>query len=148
VVSFELCRTSADGEDMVWADTGDLYVRDEAWVARVLRRAEGEALRLVNAYEVARQLERDALLGELLGCPVGTRYTRYSDAHYCVTGDMKHGPYIKGDLSDTLIGPRLVEGAYRHGEMQGVWKQYDADGILLSSTEWHSGDRVGWGGGF
>ncbi len=145
---FELCRVSSDGPDQVWFDAGELELRDPAWAARVLRRAEGEAVRLVNAYEIDRQLERDTLLGELLGCPAGTGFVRDSEAAYCAAGGLKHGPYIKGELGDTLLGPRLVEGWYQSGKMHGMWKQFDADGRLLSTTEWQHGERVGWGGGF
>jgi hypothetical protein len=148
VVAFELCRVDDDGADMVWSDVGELEVRDEAWVGRVLRRAEAEALRLVNAYEADRQVERIAILGRLLGCPAGTRYERSSSAHYCVSGEVKHGPYVEGELTDTLVGARQVMGAYLSGQKHGDWLQFDAEGRLLSTTEWQHGARVGWGGGF
>jgi hypothetical protein len=148
VATFELCRTEADAPDQLWVDSGELELRDEVWVARVLRRAEAEATRLVAAYEVDREVERNAILSELLGCPEGTHYRRGGDNHYGVSGEVKHGPHIKGDLTETLVGPRLVEGAYLNGEMHGVWKQYDEQGALLSSTEWQHGQRVGWGTGF
>jgi hypothetical protein len=148
VAVFELCRVDDDGPDRLWTDSGELELRDEVWVARVLRRAEGEAMRLVEAYEADRRVERDAILGALLGCPPGAAYRVSGDAHYCASGELKHGPYIKGDLSETLIGPRLVEGAYHHGQMHGLWRQWDADGNQLSAVEWQHGQRVGWGGGF
>jgi hypothetical protein len=148
VVSIELCRVHEDDPDQIRADLGELELRDVAWVARVLRRAEGEALRMVNAYEADRQLERDVILGELLGCPAGTSYRRDDDAHYCASGETRHGPYIQGDLTDTLVGVRLVQGWYLDGEKHGDWKQHDADGRLLETVEWQYGERVGWGGGF
>jgi hypothetical protein len=102
----------------------------------------------VDAYDSDRGMARDRILGELLGCPAGTRYQHDGDAHYCASGGVKHGPYVKGELTATLVGPRLVEGAYLNGLMHGVWTQYDAEGRALSSTEWQHGARVGWGGGF
>lgn len=148
LVAFELCRTDDDGPDQVWSDVGELEIRDEAWVARVLRRAEGEALRLVNTYEAARKVERDAILVALLGCPEGTRYERGAAVHFCVSGDLRHGPYVEGELTDTLVGVRQLEGWYLNGQKHGDWKSYDTEGRLLSTTEWQYGERVGWGGGF
>jgi len=148
VVTFELCRVDDAGPDMLWHDAAELELRDEIWVARVLRRAEAEAIHTVNLYESDREIERNFILGELLGCPVGTGYVNSADAHYCASNEVKHGPYIKGDLTPTLVGLRLVEGAYLNGEMHGDWKQYDAEGHLLSTVEWQHGQRVGWGGGF
>ncbi len=148
VAVFELCRVDSDGPDQVWFDVGELELRDEAWVARVLRRAEAEAVRLVDAYETDRQIERDVILSALLGCPAGTGYLNSDDAHFCQSNSVKHGPYIEGELTDTLVGQRLVEGWYVNGKKHGAWKQFDANGNLMSTIEWQHGERVGWGGGF
>ncbi len=148
VAVFELCRTEDAGPDSIRSDVGELYIRDEAWVARVLRRAEAEAVRQVNRYQIDRAMARQQIQGELLGCPAGTLHEREGDTHFCASDGVKHGPWVKGDLTDTLVGPRLVEGAYHNGAMHGLWTQFDSEGRALSSTEWQLVERLVWGGGF
>ncbi len=148
VAIFELCRADSDGPDQLWYDVGELELRNPEWVARVLRRSEAEAMRLIEVYEADRQMERIAILGALLGCPTGTQYRHGETSHFCVSGELMHGPYIEGELTETLVGQRMLEGAYHNGQKHGLWTHYDPQGQILSTTEWQHGHRVGWGGGF
>lgn len=146
-VTVELCRLGEEGLDQVRLSGEAELVREPEWAARVLRRSEAEVMRLLGLYEDDRALERQRLLSRWFGCPDGTAYRHQEGAHFCAAGDTRHGPYAEGELTDTLIGQRLVEGQYEQGRKSGLWKQYDADGVLLSTTEWQNGQRVGWGGG-
>ncbi len=151
LASFELCRPDEDQPDEVRLEATpplDMDYEDLTWAARVLRRAEAEAARAVGLYQADLDLERQRILGVWLGCPQGTTYQRAADAHFCAVDGVKHGPWIKGDLTETLVGQPLLVGEYRHGKQHGHWKQYDADGNLLSTTEWVAGQRLGWGGGW
>ncbi|MFH1463711.1 MAG: hypothetical protein ABIO70_04920 [Pseudomonadota bacterium] len=151
-VTVELCRVGDDGGDQVRVSGEAELIRDPDWAARVLRRSEAEVMRMLGEYQADADVERTRILSRWLGCPDGTTFRHHQNseenAYFCASGDTRHGPCIEGDLTDTLVGPRLVEGQYRHGMKDGLWKQYDAEGRLLSTTEWQNGERVGWGGGF
>jgi hypothetical protein len=147
-VVVDLCRVEENGPDQVRLSGEAELVRDPAWAARVLRRTEAEVMRMLDDYTADRHLERERILTRLLGCPDGTTYQQQGSAHFCASGETKHGPYLEGELTDTFIGLRQVEGQYLHGQKEGLWKQYGTDGRLQSSTEWQNGEQVGWGGGF
>ena len=147
-VVVELCRVEENGPDQVRLSGEAELVRDPGWAARVLRRSEAEVTRMLDDYTADRHLERQRIRSRWLGCPDGTSFSQQDGAYFCSSGDTKHGPYVEGELSETLVGLRRVEGQYLHGLKHGVWKQYGADGRLVSTTEWQHGEPVGWGGGF
>jgi len=134
-VVVQLCRVEDEGPDVVGLTGEAELIRDQEWAARVLRRSEAEVMRLLENYEDDRGLERQRILSRWLGCPDGTAYRNDGEAHFCASGDVRHGPYVEGGLTEALVGPRRVVGQYRDGCPAGTWRQYDELGALVATTE-------------
>ena len=51
--------------------------------------------------------------------------------------DVLDGPYT--EFFDKIDGKKKVEGFYKEGKKEGVWKYYDKDGTVIRQEYWHKG---------
>ena len=106
-----------------------------------------DMIQKAGAYSEAASAAREGLLGKLIGCPEGATPTETrgqpneASAYWCEKGAQRHGPFIKGHLSETLEGVRMEEGQYTLGKMDGTWTWRAPDGTVLRTEQWVDGAK-------
>jgi len=122
---------------------------DGAVLSRLFKESTSRIMSDMHAYIDDFEKQQHRLLGARLGCPdrtlydhdKGLKWDSQVGEHWCLRDGVRHGPYIKGDLSPLLDGVRLVEGHFDSGMRDGHWISRDEGGTLTDESHWSRGQQ-------